>query len=126
MSRVLQQNVHSVGENYTFNEQVFKITSLDQHQHLFYAYLCDHWHLPVCSFIINQNLEQRVNIKFSFKLCILSVEISKVLQKIFSKEAMSWMRGFEWHLASQKRHRILLADYEKSGHLSNGTTPEKV
>lgn len=96
---MLQQNVHLVGENYTFHEQVFKITSLDQHQHLFYTHFCDHWHLLVCNFIINQNLERRVNIKFSFKLCILSVEISEALQKIFSMEAMSRMRGFEWHLA---------------------------
>jgi hypothetical protein len=69
--------------------------------------------------------EQRICIKFCFKLGNMAAETHKMLKEAFADNALGLNQTYEWfrHL---KNGRMSVDDDERSGRPSTGTTTENV
>jgi hypothetical protein len=69
--------------------------------------------------------EQRICIKFCFKLNKTTAETHRMLKEVFGEHALSQARTFEW-FKSFKDGRESVDDHKHSGGLSACITPEMI
>ncbi|GBM32744.1 Putative uncharacterized protein FLJ37770 [Araneus ventricosus] len=70
-------------------------------------------------------MEQRVNIKFYFKLGKMATETHEILVKVYGVDALSEMCVFEWFKRFRDGKEVV-KDEPRSGRLPTSTTPDNI
>ena len=78
-----------------------------------------------CEIVMSDRTEQRICLRFCFRLGKTATEAHEMLQKAFKEEALSRTQVFEWY-ARFKRGEMSVEDHPHSGCLSTSCTDENV